>query len=1083
MAEPMVVSFCNIFALDKLGCKPLVSDSSCSLDGRCILSEFRTFALKDETPPLASPDTDSRSHAGRQRLKTLLAVVSVCLMIVMIVRTLGPQTLGEQARRVFEKQLADHYQDWNVSVGRGLYRPGVGFQFDNIRLSPRLPQKNKRSASQSRAAMLTASVLQSWNSKPPVEVKRITVFADIDVQKLLDQVNPMTPRRVVFEGINVDVQLQSDGQLSLAGLWPPPQLGPVCPRIELRDVSVNVSADAKLAARANRLAPPTGVTRSHRADEQSLQFHLSEIVIDTQHEVAGTSNGKRKIAIRGDSDIFRSCSVDVSQIISHDELVQTHVKSTISDVRLTHELFERIETWLPRPIPADAQFRIAGDLNVQLQIGTKSDAKHPANPHSLDYDIDYIVRDGGYADKRLPDRFEQLRGRLRLTPQKIELFTTSARFGDATIRAAGSSDLEVALVGPDKTVSNYLNPLRQRSDVLSVSLADSRLMAKLSNCTVKVAADDLHLNDGLRRSLPPRSAVVFDRFRPSGRIDLTAQWSHRDPWNGQPWSIQANVLCKGVDVRFDKFPYPVKQLQGQIQIAGGRVETRQLTGVAGGRPIHCVFSVPQKTESEDDVPGARSIVIRSDGAIAIDNELISALSPRDGPSQGGDMPLLEASKLEQFVRSLKPRGAIELASAAITTDSAGVTSRQIDLRVIGGTLRYENFSYPLYNVEGRVKVENDLVRLIGFSASNAGAAKIGCDGLYQMPTPQSASELNLRFRVADLALDHSLKGSLPESSRSVWEALTPAGTLDKLDVQIRQIGHHPITLSLDASHQTEARANPNPLSIRPKAIPYRVDIVGGKVGFHDGVVQIEQLRGRHDASRLIADGVCQAQPSGQWLLTMDMQSGCRLIPDDELIAALPEQMGWAMRSLDLRGPLGVRGVTSILLAQNETDSPVINWDLAVQLEGNRIADVGPVHSLRGEIMVRGIKDGELLRAGGEIAVDSLHAYGLQVTALRGPFSILGEELRLGTLASSVDPASGLPLSTNGLHPLTDATGAPAPRKLRYRARCLMASSTSAAWWLCRAAISTLGCRWRMLKLPRFFRRWGRHGRGLPVALI
>lgn len=956
-------------------------------------------------------DPHSRPPVVRKRLKTLLVVVSVCLTVIVLVRTLGPQTVGEQARRIFQKQLAEHYRNWDVSVGRGVYRPGVGLQFDNIRISPRTPANEDEDARGTGLTSFPAAFLSGWQNEPAIEIKRITVHAEIDVQKLLDQRNPVETKRVVIDGVIANGTLQSDGQLSIAELWPPPRLGPICPLIEVNEVAFNLSIDPKAGSVPRHPDLLGGHEPALRADNEPLKFHWARITMQNTDEVPGVSNGERKFTIRGSSDLFRSCDLELAQTFNLESVLQTRVESKISDLRLTDELYTHVETWLPQRLPPDAQFSVAGDVNVRLQVGTLANGDQPAQPHTLDYDLDYVVRNGGYSDKRLPHRFEQLRGQLHLTPQRIELLSTEAKFGEATCRIEGSSDLEVALGAPASTASSYLTLRRQRHDFISIPLGDVRLMARPANCRFSLAAMDLHLNEGFRSSLPVSSCEHFDRFRPAGRVDITAGLFHAEPLGAEPWDVQADVQCKGVDVQIDRFPYPIKQLRGQIRVVDGRAETPRLTGMAGGRPIHCIFNVPLKAESEDEVSPAKSIVIQSDGAIAIDNALISALTPREFSSPGSTAS--EPSELELFVRSLQPRGAIELASASITTDAAGRTSRQIDLRVIGGTLRYEKFAYPLYNVAGRIQVENDLVRLIGFTASNAGAAKLACDGLYQMLTPRSESELNLRFRVADLALEHSLKASLPESSRSVWEALTPAGTLDKLDVQIRQSGNRPIELSLDASHQSESRANPNPLSIRPKAIPYRVDIVGGKVGYHGGVVRIEDLRGRHDASRLIADGVCQPEPSGQWLLTLDLQSGCRLIPDDELIAALPEQMSWAMRGLDLRGPLGLRGVTNILLAKNEAESPIINWDLALQLEGNRIADVGPVHSLRGEIMIRGIKDGKLLRAGGELAVDSLHAYGLQVTSLKGPFSILGEELLLGTLASDVDPISGLPLNATG----------------------------------------------------------------------
>ncbi|TWT67440.1 hypothetical protein [Allorhodopirellula solitaria] len=966
---------------------------------------------------MTSSESDSRPHAGRNRLKTLLVVVLICLATLVVIRTIGPQTLGEQARRIFESQLAEHYVDWNVSIGRGVFRPGIGLQFENIRLSPRTSFSAATDSQHSRVAILRDTILQSWQAEPAVAIKRITVFSDIDIQELLDRRNPLKTRRVVIDGVTADASLQSDGEFSLAGLWPPPKLGPTCPLIELRDVGLNVTIEAKDAAKDDASADlqDGGGRRDIAASTSTapLQFHWSEIRIENTPDRFGVGDGSRRVTFRGSSDLYRHCDMQFSQMLRDESVVQTLVQSRVADLRLSDELYARMETWLPIRLPADAQFSVAGDLDVQVQLGTLSSGDVPAQPHTLDYDIDYVIRQGGYADKRLPDRIEQLHGRVHLTPTKLELFPTEAKFGSATCQVQGSSDIEVAVIDPASTTSSYLKPLHQRPEVFSIAIGEFHLTASLSNSRFQMGTKNLQLNEGLRRSLPARSALIFDRFRPAGYVDMAAQWAHPDPFNGQPWGIQADVQCKGVEVRFDKFPYPVEKLYGKIQIADDRVIAQHLTGVAGGRPIHCRFDVPRKVNPGADTSPEKTIVIQSDGAIAINNALLSALSPRVLPASGEMAADSEPTGLESFVRSLQPRGAIELASATISTNAAGVTSRQIDLRVIGGTLRYEKFAYPLYNVAGRIQVEDDLVRLIGFTGNNAGAAKIACDGLYQMPREQAPSELNLRFRVADLAMDHSLRVSLPESSRSAWDALSPAGTLDKLDVQIRQSGTSPIALSLDASHQTESRANPNPLSIRPKAIPYRVDIVGGKVGLHDGVIRIEDLRGRHDASRLIADGVCQAEPSGQWLLSLDLQSGSRLIPDEEFIAAMPDQMSWAMRGLDLRGPLGLRGVTNILLPQDENTSPVIEWDLALQLEGNRIADVGPVHSLRGEIMIRGIKDGELVRAGGEVAIDSLHAYGLQVTSLTGPFSIVGEELRLGTLASDVDPISGMQLNIPG----------------------------------------------------------------------
>jgi hypothetical protein len=115
----------------------------------------------------------------------------------------------------------------------------------------------------------------------------------------------------------------------------------------------------------------------------------------------------------------------------------------------------------------------------------------------------------------------------------------------------------------------------------------------------------------------------------------------------------------------------------------------------------------------------------------------------------------------------------------------------------------------------------------------------------------------------------------------------------------------------------------------------------------------------------------------------------------------------AMRRLQLRGPVSLRGKTQFTLPDATHPEPRIQWDLVLQLEGNRIADVGPVHSLRGELSVKGIRDEFGIRAGGDVRIDSMHVNDLQIVGIRGPFSIDGDLMRLGGDATdrSIPPAS------------------------------------------------------------------------------
>lgn len=981
--------------------------------------------------PASEPQTIAT--AKPPRWKTLAVIVTVCAAIFFIVRTLAPQTIGEQARRVFEKQLADHYSDWDVSIRRGTYRPGIGLQFETIKLRP------KSSAGSGPHALVDS--LATWGTPPPVTIDSMTVFADVHPEKLLGDGSPLTTNRVVIEGAEASVSVADDGSISIAGLWPPPRLGPVCPSIELRSTTLNITAagqtqrpfqlrcaDIKMLTSAS--PTPTPTVRDPAAQGQA--GHSPVHPVAARRIGGSTIVQDQQIHIRGDSDLCGGFQVDVRRQTNANGTKLTQVQSLVTQWKVDQGWLSRVEPWLPPStlISEDTKFEGTGDFKVQLS----HHARIGFVPE-IDYEIDCTIHDAMVLDPRLPGEIRSVRGRWKCTPTRFELMPTTIQHGDSKCTAEASVDLNVNLLTPEMLAASVVP-----DSAITLPLPDSVCVVGFRNADIKLAAERLQVDRRYRPLLPSKGVALFDRFDPDGLLSLQARLRNQSPLSSmrkgarglQAWQVDATVQCEGLDVTFEKFPYPVEELTGAIFIAGGQIEAKRLTGVAGGRRVHCAFRVPLKLSPDQIVSPEKTILIQTEGAIPIDDALIGALTPRFPSSSLGypnlprRLPAIApqweetqthqtVSKLESFVRSLQPRGAVELASALIQTDSQGTTSRQFDLRVTSGAIRYEKFAYPLYNVTGRIQVRDDLVRLIGFTANNAGAAKIACDGIYETARTSPVvvpSELNLRFRVANLAMDQSLRVSLPESSRTIWDSLRPAGTLDQVDVHLKQYSNEPIDLSLRASHASteETGANPGSLSIRPTALPYRIDIAGGQVRYQDNSIEITNLRGRHDASRLIADGRCEPRPDGQWWLRLDLESGCRLIPDEELIAALPDQMAWAMRGIDLRGPLGVRGVTNIRLPSEAFPDPALDWDVAMQMEGTRIGDVGPVHSIRGEIDVRGMKEGDIIRAGGRVEIDSLHAFGYQVTGIRGPFSIAGDDLRIGTLSSGMDPITGAPVA-------------------------------------------------------------------------
>ena len=260
--------------------------------------------------------------------------------------------------------------------------------------------------------------------------------------------------------------------------------------------------------------------------------------------------------------------------------------------------------------------------------------------------------------------------------------------------------------------------------------------------------------------------------------------------------------------------------------------------------------------------------------------------------------------------------------------------------------------------------------------------------------------LGLVFKAFGVPMDESLRQSLPDSTRQVWDTLSPSGVLDKLDVVVaKQTKQAPLGLDVKAHQLGHGQVTNRILSLKPSSLPYRIDLTDGTVHYDGSRVTIESIRGSHDASRMSADGSCIQGQDGRWVLSLDLHSGSRLHPDAELIASLPDEMRKAMRRLQLRGPVSIRGNTQIALPNQYSPQTDVDWDLVLQLEGNRIGDVGPVESLRGEVRVKGHRDETTLNADGNVHLDSMHVYDLQVTSIKGPFSIVDDRLTLGDRVS------------------------------------------------------------------------------------
>jgi len=881
----------------------------------------------ENSRPADSFSIDSLTGKDAVPLPSLSGRLSRWLFAALIIAGIGflalelaPQTIGEMARRHFEHELQKRYPECRVSIRRGSFHKDVGLVFEGIQLAE--PSDDGRSR---------------W--RDAIRIDRLMVIANIDPEKLAQGEPPLNTQRIVIDGFHLDTRIDDEGEFTATKFWPPPQLGPVAPRIELHDSQLRVFG--------------------RPGASHPLVLQLAQILLTND-----SANEAMTIAVNGHAEF-------ATRVYLHSSFQPEglSIEGNLRGIHLNADLLDRLPNAWTKSLD--------GFRGIDAVVDTTFELSRSAGGQ-IEYQVRNNIHEARLDHPGLPIPITQIRGLFTCEPGGIYIKTAQGQFGDALFRMSG-----------------HLNP-----------------QVWPETAKFQVTVDNLLLDDHLARRLPDSLRETWDKLQPYGHIDIERASVEFD--HGR-WDMNAVIQAKGVNVNYEAWPYPVEQLVGRVEINRETVFCYEMNGRIDGQPMQCAFRLAKRPEINHE----KLFVIRMAGPVGIDSTLIESLSPRGQPK----------SDLESFVRSLHPQGNVHLVHARLETDAAGRESQHIDLRISNGHLRYDNFAYPLYNVNGQIKIEDDLLWLNDFEANNSSAGQVRCRGWYRLPGSDETTTENsslagvpalprmrpptmmLEFNAQEIPLDGALRSSLSDASKHAWDAISPSGVLDHLDVVVKQ-GERtsPVTTEITAIQQEAVAITNRTLSLQPPALPYRLDVLNASVRFDGQRVLIDSLSTQHDATRMSADGTCVRDQDGRWNLILNIRGGSRLHPDAELIAALPPQIREAMHRLQLRGPLSIRGETQMLLADERHPEPVVNWNLNLQLEGNRIGDVGPVHSVRGELKTQGRSDADGLRAMGNVLIDSMHIDHLQVTSVQGPFLVDGDRLQLG--ATSQVPRTGDPNLTS-----------------------------------------------------------------------
>jgi hypothetical protein len=586
------------------------------------------------------------------------------------------------------------------------------------------------------------------------------------------------------------------------------------------------------------------------------------------------------------------------------------------------------------------------------------------------------LTDGRLQDARLPYPLDNLNGKFFCNNSMLQLRGLSA--------TSGSTSLEL-----DTDIEGF---------TLDVPIS---ILAKAKN---------LELDRRLYDSLPKQWQVYWDRLKLEGTIDASV----RLMFDGKKLSTTASFDCRKVSMTPWLFPYLIENVKGRVEFADGQVSSESLTGFAGGQPVAGSVLL-----SNSNGTWFGEINCHTQGAVSVDEQLLSALTPVG----------VKRTPAEIFVRTLHPAGVVQLTNATFTRSSApgDIWHRKIDANVFNGTIRYDGFAYPIYDIRGRITAEDDLWRLDQFEGRND-SGRILCTGGW-LAVKSGPAPLDLHFRALAVPMEEELQNALPNDAQYLWSQLQPSGAIDEIDVRIvRLASDKPVDLVVSLREDSKSNeASGRSLRLYPREFPYWLTDVACNIIYSPGHIQIESASAANGASRVSVKGVCARDvKKDQWVANINWLPTTRFLVNNQLLQALPESIRHSLLNLDLRGPISVIGNSEIVLTPSNEQGITSQWDCELDLEDVQLGEGNYVDAIRGTVVMRGQNDGKSITATGEADIGALTLKGVPVTGVQGPFALLGSQLFFGRSVSEALPQpSGKPtpdITADGLGGKLTASG-------------------------------------------------------------
>lgn len=480
------------------------------------------------------------------------------------------------------------------------------------------------------------------------------------------------------------------------------------------------------------------------------------------------------------------------------------------------------------------------------------------------------------------------------------------------------------------------------------------------------------INEKLRPYLNGGVLKAFDEINPSaiGTAHLTVGFQN----DGKPNLFLNELKLTHGECRLASFPVPVANIQGTVRQdpiwMGGTRLMVDMKGHAAEGDLHLQGSIVN--------PGSTH---ETDFDLTFNNVRINEQFHQHIPS-----------KFQKTVHDLQLFGLI---SGRMHLYRPPVSQSKFQHSIAGNLsearVQSTQFPYRIDGLSGEVIFENDQWVFRNLTGHHESTQLTG-SGDYN-PHPEDGQPLNMTVTVVKGQFDNSLRLACQSASThlsELWNRLQPRGEFQG-QVQVSTNLDHQASVDIPIMHISQGR-------VLSEAFPFELTDIDSDVEYKDGKLEFTHLKGRHGNSKLQMKGWYQ-NLDDHWVFHLDKIVADDLVPDNDLLKALPENLSAMFRDLRFTAPFSLNGQLELRGTYDQAATTAA-WTFKTILNDASLFSGLDVKGISGVVETAGnIDRNGLVNMKGELNLDSLWVLDQQVTGLKGPIRLQGSELIIGSPAT------------------------------------------------------------------------------------